>query len=82
MLKGKSVLLCLHTEWVRPRPWCHALSQRRTDAGDKQKQKTVSLVFHESNAFIETISGCQTAQGQALKNGKKKKKYFMVLKGS
>lgn len=25
------------TWWVRPRPWCHTLSQRRTDGGDKQK---------------------------------------------
>ena len=48
----------------------------------EQKQKTVSLVFHESNAFIETISGCQTAQGQALKKWVEEEEEEEVLHGS
>lgn len=44
----------------------------------------VFFFFHKSNTFIETFSGFQTAQGQAVKRGAggEKKEYFMILDGS
>lgn len=71
------------TRWVRPRPWCHTLSQRRTGVGDKQKnRKQFHLFFSRKQCFYRNNFRMSNSTRTSTQKGEKKKKYLMALKGS